>query len=212
MSSGGSETQRGGRPARDDGRSGRPEEYDARTTEDRGESVGDPDILLDVPVLKVEEIDLEVEDLRAKVSFQAELADLVKINVGLDVELGKVKLEIKGVEAQAQLKARLDNVRAIFSEVLESLEHNPQFFRDVAGRVDQSGGSSETAARDAIDVGESGDADDAPPDGAEESTAVEATKAARQKAEELGMDLSDVEGTGSGGRILLRDVQGAAKS
>ena len=41
----------------------------------------------------------------------------------------EAKLGIKGVEAQAQLKARLDNVRAIFSEVLASLQHNPQFFR-----------------------------------------------------------------------------------
>ena len=53
----------------------------------------------------------------------------MKIKVGLDAELGKVKLGIKGVEAEAQLKARLDNVRAIFSEVLASLQHNPQFFR-----------------------------------------------------------------------------------
>lgn len=196
-----------------DGRTSREEEYAARTTEDRGESRGDPDVLLDVPLLNVEEIDLEVEDLRARVSFQAELADLVKINVGLDVELGKVKLEIKGVEAKAQLKARLDNVRAIFSEVLESLEHNPQFFRDVAGTVDQSTGSSETAARGALDAGEAGDAPDAPPIDvdAEVSTRVEATNAARKKAEELGMELSDLEGTGSGGRIVVRDVIEAAR-
>jgi pyruvate/2-oxoglutarate dehydrogenase complex dihydrolipoamide acyltransferase (E2) component len=38
----------------------------------------------------------------------------------------------------------------------------------------------------------------------------EATDAARRKAEELGVDLSRVEGSGDGGRILLRDVKGAA--
>src|SRR4028119_347051 len=112
MSPGGSESQRGERPAwEDDGRTGRQQE-EYVPPEDRGESYGDADVLLDVPSLNVEEIDLEVEDLRARVSFQAELADLVKINVGLDVELGKVKLQIKGVEARAQLKARLDNARA----------------------------------------------------------------------------------------------------
>jgi len=128
-----SEQQRGERPARGgDGQTAQEQEAYV-PPEDRGESYGDPDVLLDVPSLNVEEIDLEVEDLRAKVSFQAELADLVKINVGLDVELGRVKLQIKGVEAQVQLKARLDNVRAIFSEVLGTLQDNPQFFRDASG-------------------------------------------------------------------------------
>src|SRR5918998_5839797 len=106
MASNRSEPQRGERPAvESDGRTSQDEDYAVRHTEDRGETYGDPDVLLDVPMLNVEEIDLEVEDLRARVSFQAELADLVKINIGLDVELGRVKLGIKGVEAQAQLKA-----------------------------------------------------------------------------------------------------------
>jgi pyruvate/2-oxoglutarate dehydrogenase complex dihydrolipoamide acyltransferase (E2) component len=39
----------------------------------------------------------------------------------------------------------------------------------------------------------------------------EATKAARKRAEELGMDLSGLEGTGSGGRIVVRDVTQAAR-
>src|SRR5918992_60462 len=145
----GGESQHGEHPVRDDdGRSGRAEEYDAHATEDRGESLGEPDVLLDVPMLNVEEIDLEVEDLRARVSFQAELADLVKINIGLDVELGKVKLQIKGVEASAQLKARLDNVRAIFSEVLETLQDNPQFFRDVSGAPYQTHEPAEEPAQE----------------------------------------------------------------
>ena len=51
---------------------------------DRDEqSEGDlPTLVLDVPVLNVDEINLEVSDLRAHVSLRAELADLVKINVG----------------------------------------------------------------------------------------------------------------------------------
>ena len=114
------------------------EDYAAPAGQDRGESVGDPDILLDVPALSVEEIDLEVEDLKVRLSIQAELADLVKIKVGLDAELGEAKLVIKGVEAQAQLKARLDNVRAIFSEVLASLQHNPQFFRQPLGQAEET--------------------------------------------------------------------------
>jgi pyruvate/2-oxoglutarate dehydrogenase complex dihydrolipoamide acyltransferase (E2) component len=40
---------------------------------------------------------------------------------------------------------------------------------------------------------------------------VEATPAAKRKAEELGTDLSMVEGTGSGGRITVKDVESAAE-
>jgi large subunit ribosomal protein L20 len=39
---------------------------------------------------------------------------------------------------------------------------------------------------------------------------IEATEAAARKAEELNMDLSDVEGTGQGGRITVGDVERAA--
>jgi pyruvate/2-oxoglutarate dehydrogenase complex dihydrolipoamide acyltransferase (E2) component len=181
--------------------------------------MGDPDVLLDVPSLNVEEIDLEVEDLRARVSFQAELADLVKINVGLDVELGKVKLQIKGVEASAQLKARLDNVRAIFSEVLETLQDNPQFFRDVSGAPYQTHEPAEEPAQEltqgALGTGESTEADGAAvgetDDPGTDDRQVQATNAARQRAQELGVELSTLEGTGSGGRILVRDVQRAAR-
>lgn len=38
----------------------------------------------------------------------------------------------------------------------------------------------------------------------------EATEAAERKAEELGVDLYEIEGTGSGGRILVSDVEEAA--
>ncbi len=166
-----------------DGRMG-DEDYAVRARQDRGEKLGDPDLQLDVPVLNVEEIDLEVEDLRVHLSIQAELADLVKLNIGLDAELDVVKLGIKGVEAQAQLKARLDNVRAIFSEVLASLQDGPQFFRQTPEQKDR--------------ITEQGDEPDA-------------TRAAIARAEELGVDLSGIEGTGSGGRIILKDVTEAAE-
>jgi 2-oxoisovalerate dehydrogenase E2 component (dihydrolipoyl transacylase) len=40
---------------------------------------------------------------------------------------------------------------------------------------------------------------------------VDATPAAERRAEELGVDLSQVRGTGSGGRITVKDVQSAAE-
>lgn len=202
MSSGESESQQDEHPVQ----SGTG--VDAGVPDDRGESIGEPDVLLDIPVLNVEEVALQVEDLQLRVSFKAELADLVKINIGVETEVEGVELQVKGIEAQAQQRGRLDNVRAIFSDVLQAIEHSPQFFRDWSG-TDQSTDSSRQTAPDTLgapDTEESPAAEEA--DGSE----VEATSAAKSKARELGLDLSSLEGTGSGGRIILRDVQGAAKN
>ncbi|MFI6080068.1 hypothetical protein ACIBBB_03585 [Streptomyces sp. NPDC051217] len=86
----------------------------------------EPDVYLDVPVLKIDEIQLGVHDLRAHVSLQAEVLDLLKLNVGADVALGSVELDIKGVEAQAQLKVRLHNVATIVNRVLTTIDRNPE--------------------------------------------------------------------------------------
>jgi pyruvate/2-oxoglutarate dehydrogenase complex dihydrolipoamide acyltransferase (E2) component len=45
----------------------------------------------------------------------------------------------------------------------------------------------------------------------EPESEVEATPAAVRRAEELGVDLSQVRGTGSGGRIIVKDVENAAR-
>ena len=76
-------------------------------------------MLLDVPVVKVDKIHLELEDLQAHVALKAKVLDLVKLNVGVDVHLGKVRLDIEGVEAQALVKVRLDHVAAIVDRVLD---------------------------------------------------------------------------------------------
>ncbi|WP_425276395.1 hypothetical protein [Streptomyces carpinensis] len=94
-----------------------------------------PDVFLDVPLLKVDEIDLDVENLRAHVSLQAEVLDLLKLNVGADVTLGRVSLGISGVEAQAQLKVRLDNVAMIINRVLTTLDRNPEILHELARGV-----------------------------------------------------------------------------
>ena len=50
-------------------------------------------------------------------------------------------------------------------------------------------------------------AEDDSPDGKEEP---EVTEAAERKARELDVDISSVKGSGSGGRILVKDVEAAA--
>ena len=94
-----------------------------------------PDVLLDVPVVKVDEINFELNDLRAKVNLFAKVLDLVELSVGVDAYLGRVKLVIQGVEAQALLKVRLDNVTAILDRVLTTIDRNPQIIEKLVEGV-----------------------------------------------------------------------------
>src|SRR5215218_11196578 len=92
----------------------------------------EPDVLLDVENLEVEKITLEVDNLRAHISVLAELANLLNLSVGADVQLGRVKLEIDGVRAKALLKVRLENVRAILEKALETLGEHPEILQNLA--------------------------------------------------------------------------------
>jgi len=89
----------------------------------------EPDVLLDVSELKVARINLEVEGLQAHVSVLAELANLVRLSVGVDARLDRVNLEIEGVEAKVLLKVRLEHVRAILEKALETVAEHPEILR-----------------------------------------------------------------------------------
>ena len=111
---------------------------------------GEPDVLLDVSDLKVEEISVEVEDLRAQVSLQADVLQLLKLHVGVEAELGRVKLTIKGVEAKALLKVRLDNVARILERVLETLDNNPDIVEGLLEHVGEAVQEVGTGAGEAV--------------------------------------------------------------
>ncbi|WP_199742529.1 hypothetical protein [Streptomyces triticirhizae] len=117
----------------------------------QGYDPDEADVLLDVPVLKLEELKIEAEDLCAHVSLTAEVLSLLKLNVGADVTLGKLELDLKGVDAQALLKVRLDQVAAIIKQVLTTIDQNPRIIEQVVqeasatagGAVDRAGGAVE---------------------------------------------------------------------
>jgi hypothetical protein len=92
----------------------------------------EPDVLLDVRELEVDRLTLEVEDLRAHVSLMAELANLLRLSVGVDATLDRVKLEIQGVEANVLLKVRLEHVRAILEKALDTIAAHPEILRILA--------------------------------------------------------------------------------
>jgi hypothetical protein len=132
--------------------------------DERGEGVlpgdarlnGEPDVLLDVPELRVDEISLEVENLQAHVALQAEVLELLKLHVGVDAVLGRVQLTIKGVEAKVLLKVHLDNVARILDRVLTTIDNNPAIVERLTeqiGRAAEQVGAGAGRAVDEVGAG-----------------------------------------------------------
>jgi methyl-accepting chemotaxis protein len=247
------------------------------------ESHDDPDVLVDFPVVKVDSIELLVEDLEVQVSLHAKVLEVLEIDVGVEAYLEKLNVNVEGVEAQALLKARLDHVTAIIDRVMTTLDRNPELMerigralesvasgaeqtlsqtgeavdeigegaqeaaealgqgagqavgevggaaREVTRGLGRAGGGARTvakkigaaakdeakelgtaAARKVSDVGERRRRKrDGPPDTT--TGALRATAAALRTANELGVKLDEIWGTGVGGRIRVDDVRRSAR-
>jgi hypothetical protein len=122
------------------------DQYDISPTDE-------PDVVLDVPQLEVDEISLEVDNLQARIAVQAKLAELVQLSVGADVEIERVALQISGVEAQALLKARLHNVRAILDRALTTVDRNPDLLRELVDTADDTVAELEDTTEDVLGRG-----------------------------------------------------------
>jgi hypothetical protein len=109
------------------------------------------DVYLDIPVIQVDEIKFELDDFEAHLAVLAEAGNFVHLAVGAGVRLGKVELDIQGVETQALLEARLHNVEAILARVLTSLDRNPQLLESVGEALGDVGGGARSL------LGETGD-------------------------------------------------------
>lgn len=125
-----------------DGRPGGPQAGQPGAPQDRQPGVPDggkapePDVVLQIPRLKVEQIYLEVDNLDAHVSLRARLANLLHLDVGVQARLGTVKLDIKGVETEALLEVRLEELHAILDRALSTIDNNPQILESLVKTVD----------------------------------------------------------------------------
>ena len=99
-------------------------------------TMSDPDVVLQLPQVKVEQIYVEVDNLDASVSLRARLGSLLQLDVGVQAHLGTVKIDIKGVETEAMLEVRLDEVRGILDSALRTIERNPQIIESLVKTVD----------------------------------------------------------------------------
>jgi len=109
---------------------------------------------------------------------------------GVTDQVGQTVQGVQDTAGQAQEAAgqATDQAGQVAGQAQEAAGGAAQQAQDAAGQVtDQAGQVTEE-------------------DGAEEPRA---TNAARRKAEQLGIDLSTIEGTGSGGLITIKDVTGS---
>ncbi|MGC1215233.1 MAG: hypothetical protein WA890_28730, partial [Micromonospora sp.] len=87
---------------------------------------GEPDVLLDIPEVTVDQIRLAVDGLDADLSLRARLANLLQIDAGVRVHLEGVELDVTGVSAEALLKVRLEKLAEILGRALATIDRNPQ--------------------------------------------------------------------------------------
>ena len=103
-----------------------------------------PDVLLDVPNLSVEQLTVEVNNLQLDLALDARLANLLQLTTGANARIDNVRIDLRGVRAQATLIVRLDNVRAIIERTLQTLDNNPelvsQLLSTAGGAVNTLGG------------------------------------------------------------------------
>jgi hypothetical protein len=110
------------------------------------------DVYVDAPVVNVDEIKFEMDDLRVDLAVLAEAGHFVQLHAGAAARLGKVELDIKGVQTQALLEARLDNVTAILARVLTTLDRNPELLQSVGEALGDVGGGARDLLTDTGDV------------------------------------------------------------
>lgn len=97
------------------------------------ERAAPPDVLLDVPHLTVETLLVEVDTLHARLSLDGNVATLVRINAGVEVQAKDVRVLLCGVDAEAHLRVRLDTIARIITRALQTLDKNPALLRELGG-------------------------------------------------------------------------------
>lgn len=126
----------------------RPKATEEASAEDWLGTNKDPDVMLSVPDLGIDRINLTVEDLEAHVNLHAKVLDIVDLKVGAHVTIKKVELDIQNVHAQAMLKVNLQPVVEIVRELVE----HPEILTKTVQALTSGGGVSDSQDDDDFDV------------------------------------------------------------
>jgi hypothetical protein len=96
----------------------------------------EPDVYVYVPKVKVGELFVDVERLEAHLALRTQVANLVNLVAGVHVAVDTVKIDLKDVEAEAELKVRLENTYNILDRTLTTLDQNPQVVEKLLDTAD----------------------------------------------------------------------------
>lgn len=109
-----------------------------------------PDVFLNASV-SVGEIDINVDNLIAKINLDLEILNLLSFNAGVNLEIDAVRLLIQDVKAKVLLEARLENLVKMVNDTLNSIDLNPiittlgEGVSDVVDSVGDAVGSESTS-------------------------------------------------------------------
>jgi hypothetical protein len=115
----------------------------AQESETGGKSMGrppadEPDVYVYVPQVHVGELCIDVERLEAHLALRAQVANLVNLVAGVHVAVDKVKIDLKDVDAEAELKVRLENTYNILDRTLTTLDENPEVVEKLLDTADSA--------------------------------------------------------------------------
>src|SRR4051794_30665875 len=96
----------------------------------------EPDVYVYVPKVRVGELFIDVERLEAHLALRTQVANLVNLVAGVHVAVDTVKVDLKDVEAEAELKVRLENTYNILDRTLTTLDENPQVVEQLLQTAD----------------------------------------------------------------------------
>ncbi|KAI0419320.1 hypothetical protein F5X98DRAFT_373120 [Xylaria grammica] len=114
----------------------------------------EPDVFLNATV-SVGEIDIEVENITAKINLDAKVLNLLHFTAGVDASINRVRLSIQNVSAKVLLEARLGNVVKMVGDVLNVIDLNPivatlgEGVGDIVGDLPGGGGGGTTTTTSA---------------------------------------------------------------
>ncbi|KAF3769564.1 hypothetical protein M406DRAFT_221344, partial [Cryphonectria parasitica EP155] len=121
----------------------------------------EPDVFLNASV-SVGEIDIEVDNITAKVNLQADVLNLLHFSAGVDASIDSVRLTIQNISAKVLLEARLENVVQMISDVLDSIDLNPviatlgedvgQVVNSTVGTLTGTSSSNSSATKRSLDT------------------------------------------------------------
>lgn len=94
------------------------------TRQNAGVNFPNPDVYLNASV-HVQTIDIQVDNLTAKINLDAQVLNLLQFNAGVDLSIDSVRLLIENVRAKVLLEARLENLVKMINTTLSSIDLNP---------------------------------------------------------------------------------------